>query len=157
MIKKPFEKVRSELSHDRLKHEFLSTIAYDPESKEKENREQIMREAIEGKESAVQLLQQGCKTWRSLGPDIKNFLATLTPVYGFVMSESFEKEHAMVETALEEVAMLCTKIGVGEFVETDITLFWEAIDKIVSLLSDMSKSRKFRDYVLDIDSRLIKA
>lgn len=151
-----FEDVRASLHHDRFKNEFLASVGYYPTDVGNEKRGDIMRAAIAGNASRQRLLKRGCAVWKEIGSEISDFLGSLPQRYGFVLSEQYHREHGEVKKALAVIDDIVVKIEAARLEETDIETFWDAADRIGGLLWDMTKSLRFGEYVLDIDSRLIQ-
>jgi hypothetical protein len=151
-----FESTRNELHHDKLKNEFLFAVAYDPDDVGNETRHQIMHDAIKGDESSLRLLKRGSGLWRNLGPTLTGFFNSLSRRYGFVVSDHYKQSKDEVKEAVSTIDAIMEKVETGKFMEQDIDIFWIAADKIRGLLSDLAMSRRFGDYVIDIDSRLIE-
>gem|GEM_PF-3761058 len=151
-----FESTRNELHHDKLKNEFLFAVAYDADEVGNETRNQIMRDAIKGDESSLRLLKRGSELWRSLGPTLVDFFNSVSRRYGFVVSDRYEQSKDEVKRAITTIDAIMERVKTGKFIEHDIDSFWDAADRIRGLLSDLAISRRFGDYVIDIDSRLIK-
>ena len=56
---------------------------------------------------------------------------------------------------MEVVDGIVDRICDRTFTETDVDRFWEATDVFRGLLEAMAKGRRFGEYVLDIDPKLI--
>ena len=144
------------MHHDKLKNEFLFAVAYDPDDVGNETRRQIMHDAINGDESSLRLLKRGSELWKNLGPTLTDFFNSLSRRYGFVVSDPYKQSKDEVKEAVSTIDAIMEKVETGKFMEQDIDIFWIAADKIRGLLSDLAMSRRFGDYVIDIDSRLIE-
>jgi len=146
-----FDSRRAHLHHDRLCNEFLVTMGYAPLDSCSEARYELMQEFLAGRVKAQKRMARGCKLWDDLEPEIRGFLSSLKGTYGFVLTEAFEAEKKEVECALELMSDACARLTRGALRETDVAAFWTEADKVRSLLANMSKSRRFGDYVTDID------
>lgn len=146
-----FQKARATLHHDRLKNEFLLSMGFYPTDESSSERWKIMQAAIDGESSTWRRLDRGCQSWMTLGPDISAFLNTLSERYGFVLSEQYHREHQVAEAAMTVLNEFVEKIEKRALQPHDIERFWQAADAIRNLLRDLEKSRRFSEFVIDID------
>jgi hypothetical protein len=151
-----FESIRNELHHDKLKNEFLFTVAYDPDDVGNGTRDEIMLGVMKRDEKSLRLLKRGAELWGNLSPVLTDFFDSLPSRYGFITTEEYQKSQQEMRRAISSVDAIVEKVESDEFNETDIQKFWKAVDRISELLSNMAISRRFSDYVMDVDSRLIK-
>jgi len=155
-VRRGFENIRAELHHDKLKNEFLTTMGFQPTEIGSKERIRIMAAAISGDNAKWERLERGCEIWDKLAPEIRDFISTLRERYGYILTEQYIREREKTDKAIDAMDMIMGKIRSRSLKETDIDHFWVAADTIRILLEDMARTRRFREFVLDVDSKLIK-
>lgn len=150
-----FDEVRAWLHHDRMKNDFLNTMGYYPTDVGNEARGRIMRAAGDGDEAERRRLLRGCKVWESLGGEIRAFITSLPERYGFLLTDTYERECRSALQSLDVLDATIERLRRRAPEESDIETFWKAADVVRLLLNDMARTRRFPEYVSDIDPALI--
>jgi thymidylate synthase len=154
-IGKRFEDIRAELHHDKLKNDFLIAMGFSPTEIDNKERRKIMAEAISGDNVQWERLERGCEIWDKLATEIQEFLSTLRENYGYILTEQYIHDRKKAYKAIDEINKIVGKIRRRNIEETDIDHFWISADTIRILLQDMARTKRFHEFVLDVDAKLI--
>ncbi len=139
-----------------MKNEFLLSMGYYPTDESSPDRKKIMQAALRGETSKWERLDRGCRIWEALEPDIRDFLTSLPNHYGFMLSDQYHHERRTAESSMSTLNEMARKIQNRTFDEQDIDRLWHAADTVRRLLRDLEKSRRFSEFVLDIDTSQIR-
>jgi len=148
-----FSRDRAGLSHNRLKNEFLASIAYHPEDKASGKRNEKLLAALAGDSARYSQIEEAFEGWPRLAEDIGDFLSNLAGRYGFRLAPAYYEETTVVLESLRAVSLHVERFLAREMTAADLESLWEALDVVSGFLSRLGHERHL--YVVDVDPYML--